>query len=329
MSECSLEKRVIPHIENCDPRLTDINSDQFCKRGDWVDPAIADCERTRTYTTTTCTPQFYRQGYWIVEPALAAAMNNDVECQAVSETKAIQCGERNTRCVCSSNPSDFVNHCKCQYWDERTGAGPGFCTGYQDQNLHWACCTDYTNEDMECNTRTWSWPSGSLNKCSVPEGSRPAPVIKYNFNCGDCDCQKACHSSCNTKIGMLLAGKSSDSCGEWLDCFRGCCLEADKQNRERNPSRKRQDTAPNLDVFCGDNVCNSTESSTSCPEDCCQNVNSQVCTPKANVCLLECCSESNCCIMQSNSDSVVQRGISLWNVLLVWQLSYFMLPILY
>ena len=289
------DKRVIPFITNCDPRVTDNADSQKCLKGDWVDPNIADCERP-SFWSNTCNPQFSRSGFWVVEPPEPLD-----GCQA-SSNKQINCDSfEDTRCVCSSNPENFANHCRCQYWPRNTVTAGSVCYGYHPQqgndDQQWACC--YNIHDMNCNTRTWQISSQSQSRCTDQDNSNVRQ--KHIFNCGDCGCLQACQSKCVSVILQSFTTASRDRCGAWLDCFRGCCVKAYKQEAQLQSSiKKRQTDAPS--VFCGDGVCStSSESASTCPQDCCPQANPNNCTVRKDICSLNCCQTSTCCLSTSAS----------------------------
>ena len=282
-SALTRDRRVIPFIQNCDPNISDNSDPKKCLKGDWIDSKIADCERKSTFTT--CTPQFSRSGYWVVEEpepldGCRAKSNKPINCAAFEDS----------RCVCSSDPSATANACKCQYWPRNTITAGSVCYGYHQQVDQWACC--YNIQDMNCNTRTWEIFTQSQSRCT-DQGTSVRQ--KYIFNCGDCTCLEACQSKCDTVIrNRFGTAAGRDGCGAWLDCFRGCCVQAYKQEAQSQSIKKRQSQAA-PSVFCGDGICStSSESVSTCPGDCCSTVNSN-CTLR-DTCIAGCCRTSSCCL---------------------------------
>ena len=262
----ALIKRVLPVKENCDPRET--SGDKVCVKGDWINATVADCERIGTLST--CTPMDYVSGYSIVEPAVS--VNGNPGCIS-SSNKVLNCDERmDTRCVCSSrryNP----NKCKCQYWPSTDPSNKpciGYYLGQDTGTSEWACCA----QSSCCMSHTWQRTTDSEIKCNTNGMNiKLSARVKYYFNCGTCQHKWDCEMSCN---------KKGFKDGNWLDCFKDCCLK-------NSPQKKRQDTP-----HCGDSTCSNNETSSSCPVDCCHLVNS-ACIKYSNECTPSCCQSSKCC----------------------------------
>lgn len=279
------QSRVLPTNENCDPQ------NQVCRKGDWTSTYIADCER-RDFLT--CNVQNDVSYSWTVDLA------EDDKCKPVTGLQFI-CGQAgtNTRCVCSDTKLPF-NECRCQYWPtEDPGVSfPAFCTGYYVGGVtgihHWACCNN-CGDDLTTNTCDGvTWQGGSSQSyCAACGQNTGGGRVKYYFNCGSCSKQQECEETCNGLNIPLL-------CWRWLDCFKGCCLEKAQQ-----PSKdKRQiSTVP----FCGDGTCDGAgESPTTCPTDCCYQVNSACAKDNSCniICDLECCGSPSCCL-ENNAASVI------------------------
>lgn len=287
----SRDRRVVPYIQNCDPTISDVTNKKKCLKGDWIDPSIADCEKT-TGLLSNCNPQFPRDGIWVVE--LPEPLGG---CREAQSSKPINCTAfPDSRCVCSSNPDAYYNHCKCQYWPNNgaPGTDPGsVCYGYQQDGHQWACCHGVTN----CGTHTWQIESQSQDRCTDQGSSRVRET--YLFNCGDCTCLRKCSAACDNIIKKKFGTASSERCGAWLTCFRGCCVKAftGQDVRSHGSLRKRQsDNSPIDFEFCGDTRCNvsNNENSSTCPEDCCQEVNPS-CAQSGDTCAADCCQKPSCC----------------------------------
>lgn len=280
------DRRVIPFIQDCDPNISDNSDPKKCLKGDWIDSNIADCERKSTFTT--CTPQFSRSGFWVVEEP------EPLDGCSAKSNKPINCAtHEDSRCVCSSDPSALVNACKCQYWPRNAVTAGSVCYGYHQRVDQWACC--YNIQDMNCNTRTWNYIfTQSQSRCT--EQNSTSVQQKFIFNCGDCNCLQACKSRCDDVIrNRFHTAAGRDGCGAWLDCFRGCCVQAYKdQSRSRSTKKRQSETDPSR--FCGDGECLEPESRTTCPSDCCSTVNSNCTLIMRDTCLPACCRTSSCCL---------------------------------
>ena len=290
LSEHPINKRVLPTNENCDPA-------EVCRKGDWIDRNIADCKYERSLLHfLTCDAQNDHLGSWIVDEAVGD------RCKP-SSGKRFTCGASgtSTRCVCSDtnifyNPGP--NKCKCQYWPpEDIGANsPAFCTGYYIGGTsglhHWACCNNCDDPNSQsCDGTTWQGgsPNSYCGRCGQNNGGGRE---KYYFNCGNCDDQNTCLNFCNSKIGGILT--KPGLCWVWLDCFKGCCLRIATQPRNKRDVSELS--------FCGDTVCSESETPSTCPADCCYQINSDNCTIRNN-CTPECCQTSSCCLNNEDDDN--------------------------
>ena len=271
-------KRVLPINVNCNPRVsTGANS---CVKGDWVNASIADCERN---TTLGCTAMDAVSGYHVVEPAVGSGC-------IPTEDKMFKCeaAGTNTRCVCSSDSGVIFssNACKCQYWPAAEPGPNKPCIGYylgEDTGQNeWACCAESTC----CMSHTWQYtttnPSDNRKCDTNGRNTVGSARIKYYFSCGtdldsDCSLKWGCEMKCNKGSSVFTINKDQT----WLNCFKDCCLK-------NVPRRKREDGT------CGDGTCSGNETPTSCPVDCCQQVNS-ACIRYGNECRPQCCQEAKCC----------------------------------
>ena len=291
-SKHSIDKRVLPTDKNCDPDTGK------CRKGDWTAKDIADCEYDGPIS---CDAENDHLLSWTVDVA------EGDRCIPKSGTR-FRCGASgtNTRCVCSDtnwfyNPG--FNECRCQYWpQEDVGSNSlAFCTGYYaggrsqtfgisgDQVHHWACCNNCNDQTSNtCDSRTWQGGS-PIDYCSSCGQNIGGGRVKYYFNCGNCGNQQDCADSCASRNYAGL-------CWDWLDCFQDCCLKSTTQPRT-NVKRDVSELS-----FCGDNTCSENESPTSCPSDCCYQVNSMICTHIPNKCRPECCQTSNCCLEVESDD---------------------------
>lgn len=285
--EHSLNKRVLPTNEQCDPAISG-----NCRKGDWVAENIADCEYDRSLLhPISCDAQNDRLGSWIVDVA------KEDRCIPSSGGR-FRCGASgtNTRCVCSDSnihrtfsTGEYFNRCRCQYWPPLDIGfnHPAFCTGYYTGGKkifrvhHWACCNNCNDQEPNtCDRITWQGGStGSYcGQCGANTGGGRE---KYFFNCGNCDSQRTCADMCDDQHWYIT---KPGYCWKWLDCFKGCCIEMNTQ-----PHRKKRQT---IMTFCGDGNCTGSETPTSCPIDCCYQVNSTCSTTE---CTPSCCQTPHCC----------------------------------
>lgn len=266
------QTKVHPSNEYCDP----LNG--VCRKGDWIDPSIADCNYTGSIYNTgrfSCQAKGHRYGSWIVDEEVEDA------CQPSRISKSFVCGApgTNTRCVCSDNKYwVWPNECRCQYWpDEDPGSTlPAACVGHHTGGLstfhHWACCNNCNDPPSIYNPRQESptcdgvtWQGGSRNEyCGTCGRNIGGGRIKSYFNCESCGLQEYCAFKCrrNDYPGW---------CWRWLECFENCCTLFAQQPIPRPPPGKRQVTDRS---FCGDSTCDKGETPSSCPTDCCYLTNS-------------------------------------------------------
>lgn len=271
-----ISKRVLPTDEACDPNTG------TCRKGDWIATHIADCKYERSlFSFISCNAQNDRLGSWVVDVA------QDDRCKPV-DGKRFTCGASgtNTRCVCSDSnihrivtARQIFNECRCQYWPlQDIGANsPAFCTGYYTGGTsgvhHWACCDNCNDADSSCSGRTWQGGSsisycGNCGQQNAAAGGR----VKYPFNCGSCSKQIECERQCSSGVRSFPG-----LCWSWLDCFKGCCLGSTSES-----------------TFCGDGSCSGSETPTSCPVDCCYQVN-DMCPSGSAQCAPLCCQAPTCC----------------------------------
>ena len=283
--EVGRTKRLLPDNEHCDPRRGE------CKKGDWVDDDIADCDYDWSLTSWTCDVRGASIFSWEVEP------DEDDRCKPVGG-KPIRCGDpgTNTRCVCSGYKIQF-NTCVCQYWTEETPGEnePVFCTGYYRGGTsgvhHWACCNNCNDiTSISCDGVTYQ--GGSSNNYCGTCGTNIAENKgrkKYYFNCGSCAFQSACQTECNDKAFGLTT--LPGLCWKWLDCFYGCCQYiSHPSNRAISPKQ-----VTNLE-FCGDGSCTGSETHVTCPGDCCYQINAVNCSNDPRQCTPSCCQMETCCV---------------------------------
>ena len=282
-------KRVLPINKDCDPNT------QACRKGDWIAENIADCRRRGL---TTCSAQNGVKTSWIVDVA------KDSKCVPVQGLR-FECGApgTDTRCVCSdTNPVSLkFNSCQCQYWPpEDVGVDyPAHCTGFYQGGTsgvhHWACCNNCNDPSNTCDRETWQGGS-TEDYCTSCGEKNGRGRTKYFFNCGGCANQQICSDYCSGPIRNLPG-----LCWKWLDCFKGCCLQTAQQ--PSNSMAKRQ-----ISAFCGDGRCDSNESPTTCPTDCCYQVNS-MCTGD-NICTNECCGSPSCCLEGTEASTLSTAALS-------------------
>lgn len=256
-------KRLLPQRYQCDPTRGQ------CKKGDWIDESVADCEYDRRWPwfASTCSAK----GGWFLSWTVQQDKND--RCKPVSG-KRIRCGDpgTNTRCVCS----DYIferDECRCQYWTEETPGEhmPAFCNAYYLGGMstvhHWTCCNNCNDATPNtCDGVTYHGGS-STSYCGAcgNNTAKNKGEMEYYFNCDSCELQSACQAKCNHTHGGLL--KVPGFCWLWSECFYQCCLVAAPQ-----PNKKRSIAVSVAEVanlqFCGDGTCSASETSISCPTDC-------------------------------------------------------------
>ena len=284
-------KRELPLLLNCDPIAG------TCAKGDLIDERIADCERGGI---TTCTP--------INDYPLSNVVDLPDDCYFCSScrpvSRTLRCGAAgtDTRCVCrkvwdyKEPVNSLANQCRCQYWpkEDIRSSEPSYCTQYDHggtSRVHFYTCCNNCNDpgDQSCAGTVYQGGGTTGNdycgRCGVnsPAGGGR---ITYRFNCGSCSQQRECETKCD-EIWYGATKTIPGLCPKWSGCFRGCCTEK---------SRKR-DTS--VDEFCGDSVCQETESSKTCPIDCCPLQNPTNCT--TDDCSPACCMQPECCSSSSQS----------------------------
>ena len=284
-----ISKRLVPCHQNCNPTTG------TCSKGDFVDKDIADCEYDRFLGTCTASGDTGGVISWVVEPDA-----ND-RCVPIS-SKPMRCGDpgTNTRCVCSDYKIEF-NQCRCQYWTAATPGEnkPAFCTAYYlggTSGVHqYACCNNCNDSNPNtCDGHTYEGGSSGdyCDPCGVPVGGG---LQKYLFNCDNCESQAACSKKCSSSLGTLPG-----LCWRWIDCFKGCCVTASSLRQSVTKSR----TIDMSQVeFCGDGVCSFPETPSTCPGDCCYQLNS-TCTTAPGKCVPACCQMESCCVAHPNGTVV-------------------------
>jgi len=252
---------LLPSRQDCSPTL------ETCRKGDFVDKRIADCEYSRLrHILGTCTARGNSGGIisWVVAP--------DAENRCVPiEGKQIRCGDpgTNTRCVCSDYKIK-PNQCRCQYWTADTPGKhlPAFCTVYYlggTSGVHQYACCNNCNDTTPNTCDGHTYQGGSTTKYCGPCGKvTGGGLVKYLFNCGSCSNQAHCEDVCNKRVGTLPG-----LCWKWVDCFKGCCVAmTDARSRISGHSAYALNM---MEVeFCGDAQCTGSETPASCPGDCYQ-----------------------------------------------------------
>lgn len=274
-------KRLLPGTYDCNPTLNQ------CRKGDWVDDNIADCYYDSSILKWNCDAVGGSIFSWVVGPDV------DDKCKPVSGLD-ISCGEQgtNTRCVCSDYKIQ-LDTCVCQYWtEEKPGENePAFCTAYYLGGItgvhQWGCCNNCNDETQNtCDGVTYQGGSTVTycGQCGENIAANKGQV-KYSFNCGSCDIQTECQKRCDDTLLYRLPGL----CWKWIDCFYGCCLKAVPQSNKKRSVRITSQQVSSLE-FCGDGDCTGHETTTSCPEDCC---NPADCSNELSQCTSTCC---ECCV---------------------------------
>lgn len=156
-----------------------------------------------------------------------------------------------------------------------------------------ACCDNRGDADKSCVGKTYH--GGSNKKYCKNDGTSnwPGSTFISNFCCPNCKAQGLCSLLCDLR-GWDFPGL----CWNWMACFVGCCTAANGANWLLNKLNETEVGSGSgfasgeygsafLEFeFCGDGTCSSSESSTSCPADCCTQA-STTCQPGSNTC--PCC----------------------------------------
>ena len=292
------EKRELPLSFNCDPRITG-----SCYKGDLISESVADCERdARFYNFYTCTPINNHFLSTVVDVPDVSA--HGVDC--VPKHRPIVCGSpgTDTRCVCDQ-PYDFkmiqFNYCRCQYWpaiDIRMNC-PSYCTQWDHggtSGIHfYSCCNNCNDNDPSCDRQTYQGGGSTEDYCGQCGNNSPlgGGRITYRYNCVSCTQQNECKRKCND-LWFGLTETLPGLCPKWLGCFRGCCLQAAAEKENLNSCSKRAPSQKmEISGFCGDYKCQNGEDNTTCPIDCCPQVNPECDDPS---CVPDCCLKSQCCL---------------------------------
>ncbi len=141
----------------------------------------------------------------------------------------------------------------------------------------YACCNNCNETDPYCDGTTWQGGSTEPYCGNCGRDALGGKLLSC-FQCCDCDTQTKCAGRANGwnfRIG----------CWKWLSCFKSCC----KKMAKKCGRNCHMDT-----TYCGDGVCQSNETPTNCPLDCCYQVNS-TCVTDPTMCTPECCGEPSCC----------------------------------
>ena len=163
------------------------------------------------------------------------------------------------------------------------------CTVYKGGifPLHrYICCNNCGEDDTSCDGRTWQGGSNEVycGNCGMDTFGGKA---WKNFMCLNCNTQVACATRADGWFGIL---DIKGLCWKWASSFESCCQKAVGKNKN---NLQVIDINSTSFTFCGDGICQDDETSTSCPLDCCYQVNSNCpvsgCTPT-------CCGESSCCL---------------------------------
>ena len=147
--------------------------------------------------------------------------------------------------------------------------------------LHrYTCCNNCQETNPTCDGKTYQGGSTDsyCGRCGQSTGG--GELKTSNVQCINCVTQDDCAS-------MASFYNFPGGCWKWASVFVGCCQGAARNARKRQPLQLREME------FCGDSTCQSDESPTTCPVDCCYQVNS-TCVA-SNRCTPSCCAESTCC----------------------------------
>ena len=162
------------------------------------------------------------------------------------------------------------------------------CTEYQggvsSGGVHrYICCDNCGESNPYCDGRTWQGGS-KVVYCGTCGIDSFGGKFRKSYMCQDCNTQVACARKASRGLGDIKG-----LCWRWAHKFGECCKKALR-------FKKRQaviDINSTSFIFCGDGICQDDETPTSCPFDCCYQVNSN-CTVSG--CTPTCCGESSCCL---------------------------------
>ena len=183
------------------------------------------------------------------------------------------------------------------------------CTEYQggvsSGGVHrYICCDNCGESNAYCDGRTWQGGSNEVY-CGRCGRDSFGGTFRKRYMCQDCNTQVACATRANSGYG-----DTPGFCWKWANSFSSCCQMAAS-------NKKRQvviDVNSTSFTFCGDGICQGDETPSSCPFDCCYQVNSN-CTVSG--CTPTCCGELNCCLEDDGSRGDTLYAFSFFSLLLI------------
>ncbi|XP_071799883.1 uncharacterized protein [Asterias amurensis] len=187
-------------------------------------------------------------------------------------------------CVVSCQEPERARQGNQQSQDVTGEGAPKECTNFRLSigkytNYFYTCCGELkvdnppsATEEMVAN---WDCNPQRIGWATFNETER--------YNCNSEIGQKKAREMCNARWGWIAA----EDCWAWTACFAGVCM--------------KEETDPGYlsEGFCGDGRCDSTESTDSCPSDCCPQKNPVECLMRNSTCTPACCSETACCASSS------------------------------
>ena len=188
------------------------------------------------------------------------------------------------------------------------------CTEYQggvsSGGVHrYICCNNCGESNPSCDGTTFQ---GGSNEpyCGGCGDNSFGGTARKSYDCNDCSTQAACAARANDAV--FGYGDKPGLCWKWADSFSSCC-EMAGNNKKRQAGIDINSTSF---TFCGDGICRDDETPSSCPLDCCYQVNSD-CTITSS-CTPTCCGESSCCLEEDDgSEGATLHAFSFFSFFLI------------
>ncbi|CAH1796399.1 unnamed protein product, partial [Owenia fusiformis] len=177
--------------------------------------------------------------------------------------------------------------------------------------LHfYTCCNNCDEPESKCKKDQIVYDGASRGKYCGPCGEDTAAgnaticnkEASKTYKCGGCDGQLKVKSKCDDIWLFQIPGL----CWAWQICFNKLCKEVDGKINVN-------ELYDIPDTFCGDSVCQSSETYESCPIDCCWKKNPKClwehdgwenCSSDepCSKCPQRCCNEPTCCDISVTGD---------------------------
>ena len=186
---------------------------------------------------------------------------------------------------------------------------PGYCQVFKlggKTGFHfYACCNNWNvwdeSQPPSCDRMTYHIASKE-KYCGSQGANLGGGEWKENqFLCGGCDGQQNVYEYCLKQVQDI-----PDNCWKFTNCFISNCRRMYQLHMAAKETGFSFDeyTQSNYTLSCGDSTCSDEEDIDSCPFDCCQVVNPQVCKAMPDSCTPECCGDSGCCLVNDYSPPI-------------------------